>query len=135
MKTVIASAFAGALVFVLSGCQMSERGGGVDKTETFRIVAPAGRTALLQGESKVVELSLDRGGKFQRDVKLELRAPKGLAVDPTIGSVLASDRPEFRLTVSADKDAAIGDYEVYVRATPASGDPVSMEVKLKVVAQ
>ncbi|MEK7731237.1 MAG: hypothetical protein AAB363_05200, partial [Planctomycetota bacterium] len=64
----------------------------------------------------------------------QIKASKGIGVAPTNIMVNASDKPDVQLTVTASKDAALGDYRVYVTGTPAIGQPTSAEFKVKVVA-
>ena len=87
-----------------------------------------------QGEVQTVAVSLQRGESFKRDVKLEIKASKGISVDPTNTLVKASAKPELQLRVTAAKDASIGEYHVYVKATPDTGEPTSVEFTVKVVA-
>jgi len=134
MKT--ASAFLTMLALaVVSGCQSAgPRGGGVSKDEGFKIAVPTFETAVKQGELQTVAVSIQRGEFFKRDVKLQIKASKGIAVDPTNVMIKASDKPDLQLKVTASKDAALGDYRVYVTGTPDTGQPTSAEFKVKVVA-
>ena len=120
---------------VVFGCQSAgPRGGGVSRDEGFKIAVPTFETAVKQGELQTVAVSIQRGEFFKRDVTLEIEASKGIAVDPTNIKVKASDKPDVQLTITASKDAALGDYRVYVTGTPDTGQPTSAEFKVKVVA-
>jgi uncharacterized membrane protein len=134
MKT--ASAFVTMLALAdVSGCQSAgPRGGGVSRDEGFKIAVPTFETAVKQGELQTVVVSIQRGEYFKRDVKLQIKASKGIGVAPTNIMVNASDKPDVQLTVTASKDAALGDYRVYVTGTPATGQPTSAEFKVQVVA-
>ena len=134
MKT--ASAFVTTLALVVVfGCQSAgPRGGGVSRDEGFKIAVPTFETAVKQGELQTVAVSIQRGEYFKRDVKLQIKASKGIAVDPTSVMIKASDKPDLQLKVTASKDAALGDYRVYVTGTPDTGQPTSAEFKVKVVA-
>ena len=134
MKTAITFVTTLALA-VVSGCQSAgPRGGGVSKDEGFRIAVPTFETAVKQGELQTVAVSIQRGEYFKRDVTLQIKASKGIGVDPTSITVKASDKPDVQLRVTAGKDAALGDYRVYVKGTPDTGEPTSAEFKVKVVA-
>ena len=134
MKIVITFVTTLALA-VVSGCQSAgPRGGGVSKDEGFKIAVPTFETAVKQGELQTVVVSIQRGETFKRDVRLEIKASKGIAVAPTSVMVKASDKPDLQLKVTASKDAALGDYRVYVTGTPDTGQPTSAEFKVKVVA-
>ena len=134
MKTAIAFVAMLALA-VVSGCQSAgPRGGGVSRDEGFKIAVPTFETEVKQGELQTVVVSIQRGETFKRDVKLQIKASKGIAVDPTSVMIKASDKPDLQLKVTASKDAALGDYRVYVTGTPDTGQPTSAEFKVKVVA-
>ena len=134
MKT--ARAFVTMLALaVVSGCQSAgPRGGGVSRDEGFKIAVPTFESTVKQGELQTVAVSIQRGEYFKRDVRLQIKASKGIGVDPTNIMVKASDKPDVQLTVTASKDAALGEYRVYVTGTPDTGQPTSAEFKVKVVA-
>jgi len=79
-------------------------------------------------------VSLQRGDLFKRDVKLEIKPSKGISVDPTRALIKASGKPEVQLRITAAKDAALGEYRVYVKGKPESGEPTQVEFAVKVVA-
>ena len=134
MKTAIAIVVTLAVAAVL-GCQStSPRGGGMAQDEGFQIVVPTSAPELKQGEVQTVAVSLQRGELFKRDVKLEIKPSKGISVDPTHAVVKASAKPEVQLRITAAKDAAIGEYRVYVKGTPATGEATQVEFTVKVVA-
>jgi len=104
------------------------------KDEGFRIAVPTFDTSVKQGEIQTVTVSLLRGKNLKQDVTLEAKASKGISVAPADVSVKASDKPDVQLRIDAPKDAAIGEYRVYVKGTPATGEATSVEFKVKVVA-
>ena len=117
------------------GCQStSPRGGGMAQDESFKIVVPSTDTVIKQGEVQTVAVSLQRGELFKRGVKLEIKPSKGISVDPTNALVKASDKPDVQLRITAAKNAALGEYRVYVKGTPETGEPTSVEFTVKVVA-
>jgi uncharacterized membrane protein len=116
------------------GCSLSNRGGGVSTDEGFKIAVPILDTQVKQGELQTVTVSVRRGEYFKRDVKLQIKASEGISVEPTSVWVKAGDKPDVQLQVSATKDAALGEYRVYVEGTPASGQSNSVDFKVKVVA-
>ena len=85
------------------------------------------------GEIAFVE-NVARGESFKRDVRLQIKAAKGISVEPTDVLVKGSDTPDVPLQIAAPSDAAIGEYRVYVKGTPTTGEPTSVEFKVKVVA-
>ena len=134
MKTAIAIVMTLALAAVL-GCQSaSPRGGGMAQDEGFKIVVPSTDTEIKQGEVQTVAVSLQRGEFFKRDVKLEIKPSKGISVEPTKALIKASAKPDVQLRITAAKDAALGEYRVYVKGTPESGEPTQVEFTVKVVA-
>ncbi len=137
MKTAITIVMTLALAAVF-GCQLfkstSPRGGGMARDEGFKIVVPTFNTEVKQGDRRTVTVSLHRGEFFKRDVTLEIKASKGISVEPTDVLVKGSDAPDVQLQIAASKDAAIGEYRVYVKGTPETGEATQAEFTVKVVA-
>ncbi len=133
MKTVIAIAMLLALTTAVA-CSMSSRGGGMARDEGFTIAVPGVETEVKQGELQTVTVSLHREENFKRDVRLEIKPSKGISVDPTQFVVKGSDRPDVQLRIRAGKNANLGEYRVYVKGTPETGESTSAEFKVKVVA-
>jgi uncharacterized membrane protein len=134
MKTAIAIVVTLALAFSF-GCQSeSPRGGGMAQEEGFKIVVPTSTTEIKQGEVQTVAVSLQRGELFKRDVKLEIKPSKGISVDPTTAQIKASAKPDVQLRITAAKNAALGEYRVYIKGTPETGESTSVEFTVKVVA-
>jgi uncharacterized membrane protein len=130
-------AFAGALVVVLAltGCKnKSEKGGGAGN-DTFKIVVPAMATDVKQGELQTVRVTLERGEGFKQQVKLEVKAPAGIEVDPKDAVVQPGDKGEVQLKITAAKDAAIGEHKIMVKGTPDKGEPTETEFKITVSAK
>ena len=142
MKTLISGMAAAALAIAPMACNESPKGGAVTSNrestttkETFTIKAPSGHTTIKQGESKIIDVSLDRSSNFKQDVKLEAMSAetgKGVTIDPTSKSVAASDTAKISMTVKAEKDAAIGDHIIKITGTPASGAPTTVDVTIRV---
>jgi len=120
----------------LLGCNQSERGGktGDDTrgSETFRLKAPATSTTIKQGDRQTVKLTIDRGKNFKEDVMLTASAPTGLTVDLDPKSVKASDSEAVSATVTAAKDAPVGDHTIKVTAKPTKGNATDVEFKVNV---
>jgi uncharacterized membrane protein len=104
------------------------------KDEGFKIAVPAFNTDVKQGELQTVTVSLQRDSLFKQDVKLHIKVPKGISVEPTSFTVKASDKPDTQLQIAAPKDAALGEYSVVVQGTPNTGEPTSVGFMVKVVA-
>ena len=118
--TTIVATLALAMFF---GCQISPRGGSVVKDEGFRIAVPTFNTEVKQGELQTVVVSVQRDSLFKKEVKLQVKAPKGISVEPTSFTVKASDKPDVQLQIAAPKDAALGEYKILVKVkgTPDRG--------------
>ena len=114
----------------------SPKGGSTLKGEGFKITVPTFDTKVKQGEIQLVNISLDRGESFRQDVTLEINLVngQGITFDPAKVLVKVSDKPDVQLTITASKEAAIGEYVVIVTGTPTIGQPTSVNFNLKVVA-
>jgi uncharacterized membrane protein len=132
MKTAMTMMMALALTVVF-GCQ-SPRGGGMSSGEGFKINTPTFATEIKQGETQSVTISLDRGDQFKRDVTLDIRPSEGINVTPTNTVVRGSDNPDVQLRIAAAKDANLGEYRVYIKGTPETGEATSTDFTVKVVA-
>jgi uncharacterized membrane protein len=132
MKSAIVTIMALALLTAF-GCTMSPRGGGMTSDLGFKVVVPTFATKVKQGEVQNVTLSLRRGNYFKDDVKLELKTTAGLSIDPSNILVKSSDVPDVQFRIAAAKDAALSDYRVDVTATPATGQPTTVQFIVKVV--
>ena len=136
MKAAIAIVTLISLMAVL-GCA-SPRGGGMPGGEGFKIVTPVLDTKIKQGDTQSVTISLHRGEYFKRDVTLEIRASKGaskgISVEPTRALVRGSEKPDVPLRITAAKDANLGEYKVYLKGTPETGEATSTEFTVKVVS-
>ncbi len=136
MKKAVTITIVLMLVLVtVSGCYEANslKGGSVLVGEDFKIAVPYFDTKVKQGEVKSVTVSLKRGEYFKQDVKLQIKAPAGITIDPTYALVKASDKPDVQLRISAAKDSALGGYLVSVTGTPTTGEPASTEFNVRVV--
>ena len=116
------------------GCKKSVEGGR-SGTDTFRVTVPNLSTTVKQGETQVVRLGVERGEGFKQSIKLDVKAPTGLQVDPESVTVKLGDKGDVQLTITAAKDAPLGEQKIAVKGTPeAGGEPASTEFAVKVVA-
>ena len=132
MKTAIALATS-LLLLASLGCA-SSKGGGMAGGEGFTIGTPTFTTEIKQGDTKGVTISLHRGEYLKRDVTLEIKASTGISVDPTQAVVKASEKHDVHLQITAAKDAALGEYKIYLKGTPETGEPTSTEFTVKVIS-
>jgi len=134
MKTALALTVIATLALVgFCGC-MSPKGGGMSKDEGFKIQVPMFATDIKQGDRQTINVTVRRGEFFKQDVRLEIKASPGISVTPTDVLVKASDTPEVPLQIAVPKNAALSEYRVFVKGTPQTGQPTSIEIKVKVVA-
>ncbi len=130
---------------LFAGCgQNSEPGGpGVTSKKpivgqndsTFVLSGPALETSLKQGESKTVTIGISRGTNFDQDVQITFDTPpNGVSIQPQSPMLRASDH-DVKVTIEANRDAALGHHTVNVWGTPAkSGDKTSLPLKLEIKA-
>jgi hypothetical protein len=134
MKNAIAIVMTLVLATVC-GCQSSSpRGGSVLTDEGFKVAVPTFATELKQGETKNFTILLERGTYFKQDVKLQIKATKGISVEPTSVIIKASEIPDAQIRIAAAKNAAIGEYSVSVRGIPKTGESTSTTFTVKVVS-
>jgi len=131
-KTVLGLLLVAGVALV--GCQKSEPGGrGGDNT--FKVVVPAMSADVKQGEVQIVRVSVERGAGFKQEVKLEVKAPTGLQVDPASTMVNPGDKGDVQLKITAAKDAPLGDQKIMVKGTPDKGESTELEFKVTVSAK
>jgi uncharacterized membrane protein len=131
MKAAIAIVTSVLFMGVL-GCE-SPRGGGMSGGEGFKIGIPTFTVKIIQGETQNVNITLNRGEYFKRDVTLDIKASPGISVVPVHAVVKGSEKPEVSLRITAPKNADLGEYTIYVTGTPETGEATSAEFKVKVV--
>lgn len=132
MKKVLVAA---ALIAVaaLVGCKKSEEGGRAGN-DTFRLSVPVMATAVKQGETQVVRVTVDRGEGFKQPVKLEMKAATGIQVDPGSTTVQPGDKGDVQLKITAAKDAPLGGQKIMIKGTPGKGEPTETEFTITVSA-
>ena len=118
----------------LVGCKKSEEGGRAG-TATFRLSVPALSTAVKQGETQIVRVAVERGEGFKQSVKLQVKAPTGLQVDPESTMVKPGDEGDVQLAIKAANDAPLGEQKIQVQGTPDKGDSTQTEFKISVSAK
>ena len=132
MRKYLSLAALAAVVTV--GCNKSPEGGTPGTSSSFTIIAPTIPSTIKQGEREIVNLSLDRKSNFKKDVKLDVTVPEKVKAELSKSVIKASDPAEFTLTITVDKNAALGDHPIKVTGTPDGGSPTSVDVKIKVVS-
>lgn len=132
MSRTLLVAFVAAAFLV--GCNKSETGGGAG-SDTFKLAGPTMSTGVKQGEMQTVKVTVDRASGFKQAVKLEVKAPTGLSVDPDSTTVKAGDKADVQLAITAAKDAPLGDQKIMLKGTPDQGEAVTLEIKVTVSAK
>jgi len=142
MRTVIAAAT--CLFLVVVGCNKEDTDRNIKRTsepggragdDTFSLTVPALATDVRQSQLQTVQVVVVRGAGFKQGVKLEVKAPAGLSIDPASPRIEASEKPEVQLKVTAAEDASLGDHKVQVRAVPDKGEATTAEFVVRVVAK
>ena len=134
-KTLFALAASAAIVLTCGiGCNKSSEGGISGTKETFKLGAPTMAVSLKQGDKQTATITVDRDSGFQQTVKLDAQAPKGLKVDFDKSSVKPADGKDVAMSITADKDAALGDHVIKVTGKPDTGNATTVDVKVTVSA-
>ena len=123
-----------ALTAVLfTGCQQSSEGGTPGTKANFKIEGPVTGETIKQGEQDTINLSINRGSDFKKDVRLKAEAPDKIKAELSKPMVKASEDEKFTMNVIVDKDAPIGDHVIKVTGTPEGGGSAThLDVKIKV---
>lgn len=130
MKTLLTTVFALGFATLGLGCNKSPPGG--EPGSTFKVKGPDLATTLKQGESKVIDLSVDRDSNFKQAVKLDAgKSGEGLHTELSKSNVPNTEK-DVKLTVKADKDAPLGDHVITITATPENGTATQVGVKVRV---
>lgn len=143
MKIIVTSLMMGVLI-ALSGCNPTTSGGPgttapdsekpmVGQTDdTFRLVLPQMATDLDQGESKTIEVSIDRATNFDQRVSLAFNdLPAGVSVTPSV-TAIESMEEKVNITIAAAADASLGDFKIVIVGSPESGGEATTEMKLTI---
>jgi hypothetical protein len=133
-KSLVGALIVAAALMVMGCDKTSEKGGG-GGNDTFRITVPATAADVNQGEVVTVRLVLERGAAFKQPVKLEAKAPAGVQVELTNATVQPGDKGDVQLTITAAKDAALGEHKIFVKGTPDKGEPTQTEFRINVRAK
>lgn len=124
-----------AAALMVMGCDKSSDKGGGAGNDTFRIVVPGTAADVKQGEVVTVRLTLERGAAFKQPVTLDVKAPDGIQVGQSAAKVLPGDKGDVQLTITAAKDAALGEHKIFVKGTPDTGEPTQTEFRINVRAK
>jgi uncharacterized membrane protein len=102
--------------------------------DSFTLTMPDA-TTLKQGEEQTVSVGIERDKTFDQDVTLNFgEMPKGVTLEPAT-PMIKQGSAEGQVTITAAKDASLGDFGIQVTGHPAKGADASGEFKLTVVAK
>jgi uncharacterized membrane protein len=132
MRKALVVAFIATAALV--GCKKSEEGGRAGN-DTFKVVVPVMNVDVKQGEVQTARVSVERGAGFKQGVKLEVKAPTGLQVDPDSTMVKPGDKADVQLKITAAKDAPLGESKIRVKGTPDKGEPAETDFTVTVSAK
>jgi hypothetical protein len=143
MKTSFADLLAVALV-ALTGCNEGKPGGsGIsnpprrqpaygEAEKTFKLSVPLMSTTVHQGETKEVEIGIERGKNFEGDVTLEFAdGPEGVTLE-SASPIIKHGDTGAKVTLKAKADASLGDFTVKMTGHPAKGPDATSEFKITV---
>ncbi len=89
-------------------------------------------TTLHQGETRVVEIGIERGKNFDQDVALKVaEGPKGVTFEPASPVSRKGDK-DVKLTFKAADDATLDDFTVKMAGHPAKGSDATIDFKIDV---
>lgn len=135
MKTHLASGLM-AVLLGIAGCNQSPPAvvetRSVPVEETYELTVPRALTTVKQGTSKAAAIGIRRGKKFDQDVTLEFTGlPRGLTCAPP-NLVIPRRQAEGRFTLTAENDAAVGDFTVKVTGHTATVPDVATDLPTNV---
>src|SRR5262249_2084125 len=135
MQRLAVLVFSLALVGLI-GCNTDtggKKGDDTKRSETFKLKGPEMSTTIKQGDKQTVKLTVSRGKDFKHDVALSAEPPKGLSVELDPKELKAGSPEEtVTATITADKEASVGDHDVAVSAKPKEGNSANVKIKVKV---
>jgi uncharacterized membrane protein len=135
MKKSLAGALIVAAALMVMGCGKTSEEGGGPGNDTFRIVVPATAADVNQGEVVTVRVTLERGAAFKQPVKLEVKGPAGVQIEPNDATVQPGDKGDVQLKITVAKDVPLGELKISVKGTPDKGEPTTTDFRIMVRAK
>ena len=103
--------------------------------DTFTLSVPLLSTSLMQGETKTASIGIKRSKSFNQDVALTFGdLPTGVMIEPA-APVINSGDEEVQVTLTAAKDASLGNFTIKMTGHPAKGADAVNELKLTVTKE
>jgi len=129
------------LLIAFAGCTSGTAGGpgAADDTRQLQVGQPDDsfrlntvETALRQGETKSISITIDRALNFDQDVALSFaELPQGLTIDD-MSPVILHGASEARLVLAATADASLGDFSIKVIGHPVTGSDAVKHLKITI---
>ncbi len=137
MKVVYTGLMVAGLVLA-TGCNQSTTGGKPSEPHgSFKLTGPSNtpETTVKHGESVTKDITIDADKNFKEDLTFDAKvepADPGLTatVEPKVWK--ASDPKKVELHIKATDKTKSGDYTIDVTGKPATGNPTTVHVKIKV---
>ena len=121
MRQIITAAALAAFALAPVGCKESSEGGSPGTPSTFTFTGPATGTTLKPGESKTVEVSLNRGKDFKRGVAFKVQGTDSVDAEVEPKAAKENESPKLNVKLTAKADAKDGDHKVVLTGTPEGG--------------
>ncbi len=139
MKRLAMMSMLGVALATGLGCGVQSEKGGPgavsttvdDAARTFTITVPRLDVNVKPGETRDVQIDVNRGDQFNQQVTLRFDAPAGVTVSPQEVTV-AADEKQASITIEAAPDARIAAHTVNVTALPETGKEVTSHFNVAV---
>lgn len=103
--------------------------------DSFTLSVPRLSTSLKQGGTQTVSIGIKRDKSFDQEVALKFGdMPTGVTLKPQAPVIKQGDA-EAQVTLTAESDAALGNFDIKVTGHPAKGADASNELKLALVKE
>lgn len=130
MKQALIAAALAAFALAPVACKKSSEGGAPGTPGNFKFVR-TGTEALdptvKPGETKTVEVKLDRGSDFKRGVKFSVKGTDKVSAEVTPDNAKENESPTINVKVTAKADAPDGENQVVLTGTPDGGGNATTE--------
>jgi hypothetical protein len=104
----------------------------VTPKDSFTISVPRSATSLIQGETRSMEISIERQKSFEEDVTLRFDPlPTGVTAEPS-EPMIPRGESMARIVLSATEDASLGNFTVKVTGHPTTGSDATSMLRLDV---
>ena len=130
MKQVLVAAALAAFALLPIACKQSSEGGAPGTPGAFKFQrdgTQAMETNLKPGETKTVEVKLNRGSDFKRGVKFSVKGTDKVNAEVSPDAAKENESPTINVKVTAKGDAPEGGNDVVLTGTPDGGGNATTE--------